>query len=56
LKELTTPDSRITSSTTNLKEEQIVDAPGNEGNVSMPEQIKRQSMEEDDDDDDFFTL
>ena len=27
--------------TTNLDEEEIVDAPGNDGNVSMPEQVKR---------------
>jgi len=41
LKEWTTPDSRNTPSTTNLEEEEIVDAPGNDGNASMPEQIKR---------------
>jgi len=41
LKEWTTPDSQNTPSTTNLKEEEIVDAPGNNGNVSMPEQVKR---------------
>jgi hypothetical protein len=41
LKEWTTPDSRITPSTTNLEEEEIVDAPGNDGNASMPEQVKR---------------
>ena len=40
LKEWTTPDSRNTPSTTNLEEEEIVDAPGND-NASMPEQIKR---------------
>jgi len=28
-------------STTNHKEEETVDAPGNDGNVSMPEQVKR---------------
>jgi hypothetical protein len=28
-------------STTNLKEEEIVDAPGNDGNALMPEQVKR---------------
>jgi hypothetical protein len=28
-------------STTNLEEEEIVDAPGNDGNVLMPEQVKR---------------
>jgi len=32
LKEWTTPDSRNTPSTTNLEEEEIVDAPGNDGN------------------------
>jgi hypothetical protein len=36
-----TPGSRNTPSTTNLQDEEIVDAPGNDGNVSMPEQIKR---------------
>jgi hypothetical protein len=41
LKGWTTPDSRNTPSTTNLEEEEIVDAPGNDGNVSMPEQVKR---------------
>jgi heme/copper-type cytochrome/quinol oxidase subunit 2 len=28
-------------STTNPKDEEIVDAPGNDGNASMPEQVKR---------------
>ena len=37
----TTPDSRNTPSTTNLEEEEIVDPPGNDGNASMPEQVKR---------------
>jgi len=41
LKERTTPDSRNTPSTTNLEEEEIVNAPGNDGNASMPEQVKR---------------
>jgi hypothetical protein len=41
LKERTTPDSRNTPSTTNLEEEEIVDAPGNNGNASMPEQVRR---------------
>jgi len=41
LKEWTTPHSRNTSSTTNLEEEEIVDAPGNDGNVLMLEQVKR---------------
>jgi hypothetical protein len=34
-------DSRKTPSTTDLEEEEIVDAPGNDGNASMPEQVKR---------------
>ena len=41
MKEWTTPDSRNTPSTTNLEKEEIVDAPGNDGNASMPEQVKR---------------
>jgi hypothetical protein len=41
LKKWITLDSRNTSSTTNLKEEVIVDAPGNDGNASMPGQFKR---------------
>jgi hypothetical protein len=41
LKEWTTPGSRNTPSTTHLEEEEIVDAPGNDGNASMPEQVKR---------------
>jgi len=41
LREWTTTDSRNTPSTTNLEEEEIVDAPGNDGNASMPEQVKR---------------
>jgi len=36
LKEWTTPDSRNTPSTTNLEEEEFVDAPGNNDNASMP--------------------
>ena len=36
-----TPDFRNTPSTTNLEEEEIVDAPGNDVNASMPEQFKR---------------
>jgi hypothetical protein len=36
LKEWTTPDFRNTPSTTNLEEEEIVDAPGNDCNASMP--------------------
>jgi hypothetical protein len=41
LKEWTTPDFRNTPSTTNLEGEEIVDAPGKDGNASMPEQVKR---------------
>jgi len=41
LKDWTTPDCRNTPSTTNLEEEETVDAPGNDGNASMPEQVKR---------------
>jgi hypothetical protein len=40
LKEWTTPDFRNTPSTTNVEEEEIVDAPGKDGNASMPEQAK----------------
>jgi len=41
LKEWTTTDFRNTPSTTNLEEEEIVDAPGNDGNTSMSEQVRR---------------
>ena len=41
MKEWTTPDCRNTVSTAKLEEEEIVDAPGNEDNESMPEQVKR---------------
>jgi hypothetical protein len=41
LKKWTTPDSRNTPSTTNLEEEKIVDARGNDGNALMLEQVKR---------------
>jgi hypothetical protein len=41
LKEWTTPDLQNTPSTTNLEEENIVDALGNDGNVSMPERVNR---------------
>jgi hypothetical protein len=41
LKEWTTPDTRNTPSTTHFEEEEIVDAPGNYGNASMLEQVKR---------------
>ena len=34
-------DSQNTPSTTNLEEEQTVDALGKDGNASMPEQVKR---------------
>jgi len=40
-KDWTTPDSRNTPSTTNLEEEETVDVPGNDGNASMPEHVKR---------------
>jgi hypothetical protein len=41
LKEWITLDSRNAPSTTNIEEEKIVDAPGNDGNSSMPELVKR---------------
>jgi hypothetical protein len=41
LEEWTTPNFRNTPSTTNPEEEEIVDAPENDGNASMPEQVKR---------------
>ena len=41
MKELTTPDCRNTPSNMNLKEEEIVDALRNDGNASIPEQVKR---------------
>ena len=44
MKERTTPDSRNTPSTTNLDEEGIVDALGNERNASMPEHVKRPNL------------
>jgi uncharacterized Fe-S cluster-containing protein len=31
----------LNSSTTNLEEEEVVDVPRNDGNASMPEQVKR---------------
>jgi len=43
-KEWTTPDFRNTPSTTNLEEEEIVDAPGNDGNASLPEEFKRPNL------------
>jgi len=57
LKEWTTPDCRNTPSTTNLVEEEIVDALENDGNASMPEQVKRLNHGDDDDvDDDSLIL
>jgi len=41
LKEWITTDSRNTSSTTNPEDKEMVDAPGKDGNASMPEQVKR---------------
>ena len=41
LKEWTKPDFQNTPSTTNLEEEEIVGAPGNDGNASVPEEVKR---------------
>jgi hypothetical protein len=41
LREWTTPDYRNTPSTTDLEEEEIVEDPGNDGNASIPEQVKR---------------
>jgi len=40
LKEWITPDFQNMPSITNLEEEEIVDAPGDDGNASMPEQVK----------------
>ena len=40
-KEWTTPDSRNKPSTTNLEVEEIMDALGNDGDASMPEQVNR---------------
>jgi hypothetical protein len=44
LKEWTSSDSRNTPSTTNLEEEGTVDAPENDSNASMPEQVKRPNL------------
>ena len=41
MKERTTPDCRNTPSTTNLEEEEIVGALGNDGNATMPEEANR---------------
>jgi hypothetical protein len=43
LKEWTTPDFQNMALTTNVKEEEIVDALGNDGNASMPEQVNRRN-------------
>jgi hypothetical protein len=43
LKEWTTPDFRKTPSTTNLEEEEIVDAPGKNGNASMLGKLERRN-------------
>jgi len=37
----TTPDFQNMASTANIKEEETVDALGNDGNASMPEQVNR---------------
>ena len=44
MKEWATPDCRNTPSTTNLQEEEIVDAPGNDDNTTMPEQVKQPNL------------
>ena len=41
MKEWTPPDFRNTPSTTNLEEEEIVDALETNGKASMPEQVSR---------------
>ena len=41
LREWITIDSRNTPSTTNPEDEEIVDAPGKDGNASIKEQVKR---------------
>jgi len=41
LREWIARDSRNTPSATNPEDEKIVDASGNDGNTSMPEQVKR---------------
>jgi hypothetical protein len=40
LEKWTTTDFRNTPSNANLEDEEIVNAPGNDGNASMPEQVK----------------
>jgi len=53
LKECTTPDSRNTPSTTDLEEEEIVDAPGKRWQcVDAGTEQTTYSMKEDGDDDD----
>jgi hypothetical protein len=42
-KERTAPVCRNAPSTTNLEEEEVVDGPGNGGNASMPELVKRRN-------------
>ena len=41
MREWITTDNRNTPSNTNLEDEEIADAPGNDGNASMPEQVRR---------------
>ena len=41
MRERVTADCRNTPSTTNPEDEEIVDAPGNDRNASMSEQVKR---------------
>ena len=41
LKEWITTESRKAPSTTNPEDEEIVDAPGNDGNASMPDHVTR---------------
>ena len=52
MKEWTTPDFGNTPSTTNLEEEEIVDAPGNDGKASMPEEEEEGEEEEEEEEDD----
>ena len=49
MKERKTPDCRNTPSTADLEEEETVDDPGNDGNASMPEQVKDLIVDDDDD-------
>ena len=44
MKEWTTPDCRSTPSNINLEEEEIVDDLVNDGNASMPGQVKRPNL------------